>query len=269
VPDRVDSELIERARGGEAGAFDRLVSPHVPALRSFALRMVMQPQDAEDLAQDALLQAYQKLASFRSDSSFRTWLFAIVAHKCIDHLRARKRWPVLAQIEAASEHVRSPALLDHLTRAASEPGFRYEYREHVAYCFSCIGRSLDPQDAAALLLREVFELSNAEAARALDLTVAVLRHKVAAARHHMTTTFAGLCALVGKRGACWQCSTLRDVLPADRRGDPVRPLAEVADPATQLDERLAIVRAARLGTGGEATRPLHDYIMGYMARSFD
>ena len=88
-----ERELIEQARRGARDAFDRLVGAHVPAVRSFALRMVMQPQDAEDLAQDALLQAYQKLDGFSGDSSFRTWLFTIVTRKCIDHLRTRKRWP--------------------------------------------------------------------------------------------------------------------------------------------------------------------------------
>jgi RNA polymerase sigma-70 factor (ECF subfamily) len=265
-----EARLIEEARGGAREAFDRLVSPHVGALRAFALRMVMQPQDAEDLAQDALIAAYQKLGDFRGDASFRTWLFAIAARKCIDRLRARRRWPVAAQELASSEHLGSQARMDDLVHAASAPGFTYEYREHVAYCFACIGRSLEPEDAAALLLREVFELSNAEAARALDVTTSVLRHKVARARGHMTETFDGLCALVGKRGACWQCAALRDELPADRRGEPVQPICDAgAAPERKLDARLAIVRASRLGTGAEATRSLHDYLVRYMARSFD
>lgn len=115
-----------------------------------------------------LLQAHEKLATFRSESTFRTWPFSIATRRSLDHLRARKRWPASAQTHGATEHVRSPEKMAALREAASDPGFEYDYREHVAYCFSCIGRSLDPEEAAALLLRDVFELSNEEAAAAMS-----------------------------------------------------------------------------------------------------
>jgi RNA polymerase sigma-70 factor (ECF subfamily) len=265
-----ERELVAAARAGTRSAFDRLAVEHLPALRSFVLRMVMHPQDADDLAQDALLQAYEKLTGFRGDSSFRTWLFTIATRKCIDHLRARRRWPVLAQTQVAGEHVASAERMADLTRAASVADHTYDYREHIAYCFACIGRTLEPEDAAALLLRDVFDLSNAEAARAVGVSTSVLRHRLAHARRQMTTTFEGLCALVGKQGACWQCAELRDALPVDRRGRAVQPLATADDDgAAAYRKRLPIVRAARLGAEGTGASPLHDYIIRYMSRTFD
>lgn len=266
-----EARLVAQARGGSREAFDRLVRDHVPALRAFALRMVMQPQDAEDLAQDTLLQAHERLASFRGDARFRTWLFAILTRRCIDHLRTRRRWPTAAQTRASNEHKDSPELMADLRDAAAgDPGFTYEYREHVAYCFACIGRSLEPEDAAALLLRDVFDLTNQEAAQACGMNLASLRHRLASARAQMTATFDGLCALVGKGGACWQCAELRDALPEHRRGAPVAPVSDGAAPPEQrLARRLAIVRDAALGTGREPTRALHEYIIRYMARAFD
>jgi RNA polymerase sigma-70 factor, ECF subfamily len=265
-----EHDLVAAARAGARSAFDRLAADHLPALRSFVLRMVMQPQDAEDLAQDALLQAYEKLAGFRGDSSFRTWLFTIATRKCIDHLRTRRRWPVLAQTQVAGEHVASAERMAELVRAASSTDLAYDYREHIAYCFSCIGRTLEPEDAAALLLRDVFELSNAEAARAVGVSTSVLRHRLSHARRHMVAVFDGLCALVSKQGACWQCSELRDALPADRRGAAVEPIAASdSDGTVAYRKRLPIVRAARLGADGQGANPLHDYIIRYMSGSFD
>lgn len=72
-----DPELLARARTGDRTAFDALVAPHLPRLRSFLHRPVAHPDDAEDLAQDAMLQAFRKLAGFRGDPAFSTWLFTI------------------------------------------------------------------------------------------------------------------------------------------------------------------------------------------------
>lgn len=263
-------ELTALAAGGDRQAFDRLVAPHLSAIKSLALRMVMQPDDAADLVQDALLQAFQSLGAFRGDSTFRTWLFTITTRKCIDHLRARKRWPVSAQTQAAGEHVASPELMAKLAEVASSPGFTYEQREHVAYCFACIAKTLPPEDAAALWLRDIYELTHQEAAQAVGVTTSVLRHRLARSRQTMSETFEGLCALVSKQGMCWQCSELRDALPEAGRGAPIEPIAaHESSPDEKLDRRLKMVRSAELGTGQERTRPLHDYIIRYMSRAFD
>ena len=261
-----EAELVASAKRGSTDAFGTLVEPLLPAMRSFALRLVMHPQDADDLVQDTLLQAQRKLRGFRGDATFRTWVFSILSRKCIDLLRARKRWPVSGQTLGADLHVQSPALMARIEQAAAAPTFRYDYREHIAYCFSCVGRALEPEEAAAVLLREVFEMTNAEAAEVLGLSVPTFRHRLAHARQFMKETFEGTCALVGKQGVCWQCDGLRQVLPEDRRGAPVQPIGGPDDDRDGVyRRRLAIVREAKFGTGNELTKSLHDYLVGYMA----
>lgn len=105
------------------------------------------------------------------------------------------------------------------------------------------------QAQAALVLRDVLGLGNDEAARALGVSRSVLRHRLAAARSSMTETYEGLCALVNKQGACWQCSGLREASPEGHRGDPV---PEHID----WDERVRLVQEATGVTG--KTTPLHD-----------
>ncbi len=267
ISQQTEAELLDGARAGDSRAFDRLMAPHLPRLRALAYRMLAHPDDADDIVQETLVVALQRLGQFRGEAALSTWLLSITTRKCLDHLRVRKRWPVSAQSQAASTAVQSPAVMGEIEARAVTPGFRYEYREHIAYCFSCLARSLEPEEEVALILREVLEHTNDEAAQIAGMSVSTFRHRLASARSKMKEAFAGLCSLVGKQGACWQCEGLRDALPSDRRGTPVQRIGTAEDTPNELyRRRLKIVRQARLGTG--TTAALHDYLLQYMSDSF-
>ena len=188
--------------------------------------MICNPDDAEDLAQETVLRAQQRLATFRGESAVRTWLFAIGTRLCLDLLRARRRWPASAQTEGEQVALGSPEVMASLDEVVRADDFRFEYRQHVAYCLACVARSLPEEESAALLLREVYLFDGPEAAKVLGMSESTLRHRLAAARAAMKSRFDGYCALVNKTGVCYQCAALRDVCPADRRGPAPEPLAE-------------------------------------------
>lgn len=262
-----EASLLQRAQDGERAAFDALVAPHLPKLRSFLHRLVAHPDDAEDLAQDAALQAFRKLAGFRGESAFATWLFAIAHRLALTHLRTRKqRWPTTIQLEMHDRAAASASFGAELGSEIGRPDFRYEVSEHIAYCFACIGRSLDPEDSAALVLREVLDVPNHEAAKIVELSESTLRHRLTAARRAMTDAFDGMCALINKQGACHQCSTLRELCPTDRRGPPVEPLGDgsAEDADALFARRLSSVRAADV-TGGTTAR-MHAAMLRFIAR---
>lgn len=213
--------LLSSAQAGDAAAFQQLFGEHVPKLRGVLRRMVGHPDDVDDLAQQTLLKAYEGLSGFRAEANPGTWLCAIGTRLAIDHLRARKRWRERAQVIFASRCLESEALGQAVGGALYDPNFSYDVKEHIAYCFTCVGRTLEPEAQAALVLRDVLEMSNDEAAKALGLTTSVLRHHLASARETMTKSYEGLCALVNKQGVCWQCSGLREASPEDRRGSEV------------------------------------------------
>lgn len=263
-----DSSLLEAARSGDRAAFDRLAAPLRPALRAFIYRMVTQPEDADDLVQDTLLRAYRGLSAFRGESAFRTWLFTIAHRLCIDHLKTRRRWPWTAQL-AAEKYAKSiDAELAPIHGSMTLPGFRYEVREHIAFCCACVGRSLPPEQHAAILLSEMFDFRDREGAAILGVSEPTFRHRLQAARQQMEKTFDGLCALVSKQGACYQCDVLREAAPVERRGEPVRPIGSDEDsPALRLRKRFAIARQADLDTGD--SRLLHDVILRLMSRMFN
>lgn len=80
-------------------AFDLLYAENAQPVHRFALRLCGNPDDAEDLAAEALTQAYRRLDGFKGASSVRTWLFAIVLNQW--HMRRRKRVIPQDQLEAA------------------------------------------------------------------------------------------------------------------------------------------------------------------------
>ncbi len=86
-----DTELVGRARFGDADAFGELVRRHHPTLYRTALAIVRSPPDAEDVTQCAWLQAYRHVREFRGTSSVTTWLIAITRNHAFDHRRARRR----------------------------------------------------------------------------------------------------------------------------------------------------------------------------------
>jgi RNA polymerase sigma-70 factor (ECF subfamily) len=233
--------MLARAQDGDRGAFDRLIAPHLPRLRAVLRRLVGHPDDCDDILQDVLVKAWQGLPGFRGEAALGTWLTAIATRAALDHLRATKRWRTEAQVAYANLCYGSEDLSGEVMAAASAPDFAFEVREHVAYCFACVGRSLPPDEMAALVLSDVMELSAREAAAVLGTSDSVLRHRLSAARGAMTERFEGLCALVSKTGICHQCAGLRMLAPEDRRGGPFPDVASLAD-------RAAVVRTAEPGS---------------------
>lgn len=243
-------ETVAAARDGDRAAFDRLCRPALARLRAVVRRMVGDPTETDDLVQEALTRAWSSIGRFDGRSEVSTWLCRIGINAAIDHLRAQQRWRVRAQIAYANECATSMELGMEVGEVVMSPAFRYDAREHIAFCFTCVGRSLDPDLQAALLLREVEGLSNLEAARSLDITESVLRHRLTEARATMEREFDGLCALVNKRGVCYQCSGLREAVPdAERQGQPAPQLPS-------FEARLECVRAADVDVG--SSQPLHD-----------
>jgi len=87
-----DEELIERARSGDRAAFGQLVERHQQAVFRAAFAALRSREDAEEVAQETFIAAYQKLDRFRGDSSFKTWLLSIAWNRAMDRRRSVGEW---------------------------------------------------------------------------------------------------------------------------------------------------------------------------------
>ena len=86
---RKSLDLVRRAQQGDADAFATLFHAHKMRIYSLCLRMTNNPTEAEDLAQDAFLQVFRKLGTFRGDSALSTWLYRIAVNTVLMHFRRK------------------------------------------------------------------------------------------------------------------------------------------------------------------------------------
>lgn len=230
--------LIERAQNGDSAAFDMLVESAKSQARNVIRKMIGHPEDTEDVLQDAILKAWQGIGGFQERANFSTWLVSIASRTAIDFLRRQKRWRPEAQVAYANLCAQSEEMSSEVIAQYGSPEFSYEVREHISYCFTCVGRSLPPDELASLVLVDVVNMSAREASTALGISDSVLRHRLAAARNAMQERYEGLCSLVSKKGICHQCKGLQMIAPEGKKGGEIPDLEDFVD-------RCAIVRECK------------------------
>src|SRR5580692_873896 len=116
-----ETQLVEKAQQGDSLAFGSLLEPWRKPLFGYIYRMVMLRQDAEDLLQDVLVRVLQGIRTYRGEARFKSWLFGIATHVCLDHLRAKKRWRVEAQLIGEQETKADPANFESVQNLMRQP----------------------------------------------------------------------------------------------------------------------------------------------------
>ena len=167
---------IRAARRRDPDAFEALVQQYEKRVYALALRMCGQEVLAQEAAQEAFLSAWQGLPSFRGDSSFSTWLYRLTVNACTDLLRREQRHRAAAGPSLDDDD----AFFDAPDTAAS-PQEQVEQAE----LRRAIERDLQtlPEDyRAALILREVHQLSYAEIAAALRLDLGTVKSRISRGR---------------------------------------------------------------------------------------
>jgi len=172
-----EAALLQAARGGDRAAFGLLVRGTAPTLERLALRLVGHREDAEDVAQDAVLSAWRGLRSFRGGARFSTWLYRIVVTRALDCLR-RRRPAASAPLEAAADPRAGPA--EGAARADVERAIRAAID------------TLPPVQRATLLLRTDQELSYEQIAYVLGTTRNAVRNNLIDARRNLAARLRGV-----------------------------------------------------------------------------
>jgi RNA polymerase sigma-70 factor, ECF subfamily len=203
---------LKNALNGDILAFQNLFIAFQPQLKSYLYRLVTDRATAEDLAHDTFVKAFDKLDTFRGQSSLKTWVFQVATHLAYDYLRRRKRWSADAQDQAKALALGNKNVYDaiNLVSYASGEG-AYDMREHIDFCFTCISKTLPIEQQVALILRDVYDFSVREIAMILEKTEGVVKHLLIDSRKTMTDIFDHRCALVNKNGTCNQCSELNGI----------------------------------------------------------
>ncbi|HYM77838.1 MAG TPA: sigma-70 family RNA polymerase sigma factor [Candidatus Dormibacteraeota bacterium] len=188
--DSTEAELIEKAKLGDAQAFQALYDKHKRRVYSLCLRMTSNTAEAEDLTQEAFLQLYRKITTFRGESAFSTWLHRLSVNVVLMHLR-KKSLPVVSLEETTqggeedtpkkdfgADDIALAGSIDRmqLQKAVADlpPGYRmifvlhdvegYEHNEIASIVGCSIGNSKSQLHKARMKLRDLLRMNRAEKA---------------------------------------------------------------------------------------------------------
>ncbi|MEL6256200.1 MAG: RNA polymerase sigma factor [Bacteroidota bacterium] len=204
-----EHKLIEKSQKGDIHAFQALFSDFHDQLKSYLYRLLANRADAEDISHDTFIRAFDKISSFKGDSSLKTWVFQIATNLAYNELKKRKRWTLDVAQQAKSLVMNSPKLQENIGRTAqSSPYGRYEIKEHIDTCFTCISKTLPIENQLALILKDIYDFSVKEIMLILDKSEGTVKYLIQNARGTLSEVFEKRCALVNKEGACHQCSEL-------------------------------------------------------------
>jgi RNA polymerase sigma-70 factor (ECF subfamily) len=177
-----EQALVRRAQAGDTEAFGALVDLNRRAVFRAALAATGSATEAEDVAQDAFVTAFQKLRGFRGDASFKTWLLTITWRKALDRRRRVAQWMRrLATGSANAEDGREWDPMEHLPgdgRTQEDALITSELQRELRGLIAALPRKLRD----ALLLAGAGEYSYEQIAGMLEIPVGTLKWRVSEAR---------------------------------------------------------------------------------------
>jgi RNA polymerase sigma-70 factor (ECF subfamily) len=166
-----ESKLIELSLAGDSEAYAALVQQHQQMIRGVAFRMTGSPDDAEELAQDAFVRAYQRLDTFNGESRFSSWLCKIAINLSLDWRRRERR----------RDHLRTKWAAEVVAGDNPGDGIPDELSRRVQGALN----RLPAKQRAAIVLTIYENQSHAEAAKTLGCTEATVSWRVFAARRKL------------------------------------------------------------------------------------
>ena len=173
-----DTELIQKAKAGDAKAYEGLLKKYKNSVYNLVFRMVRDKHEAEDLTQEAFIKAFNSLVSFNEEYAFSTWLYKIATNNCIDFFRKRKLQtysldkPIQYKDSELQHEIRDPELNPEKTILA---------REKSKIIQQAI-ESLPEKYHTAIVLRHREEKSYEEIAEILNLPLGTVKARIFRAR---------------------------------------------------------------------------------------
>ena len=174
----IDRQLVERAQRGDKRAFELLVEKYQRKLARLLSRLIRDPGEVEDVAQETFVKAYRALPSFRGDSAFYTWLYRIAVNTARNAIASRQRRPLdyEAELSEGEQHSVAARLKHNDTPEAA--ALSEEIRLTVNQAIEQL-----PEDLrTAIVLREIEGLSYEEIAATMDCPVGTVRSRIFRAR---------------------------------------------------------------------------------------
>lgn len=204
-----NEKTLKSALEGDINAFQALFEAFQAQLKSYLYRLLANRNDAEDLTHDTFIKAFDKLHTYKGESSLKTWVFQIATNLAYNYLQRQKRWTPDVSQRAKELVLRTPALQQTIQNMHNTSAYAvFDMKEHIDTCFTCIAKNLVIENQVVLMLKDVYDFTIQEICQILDKTEGVVKYLLQDARRTMTDIFDQRCALINKNGVCNQCSEL-------------------------------------------------------------
>lgn len=204
-----NSSKIEKSQKGDINAFQELFVAFQDQLKSYLFRITASRADAEDIAHDTFIRAFDKIKTFQQKSSLKTWVFQIATNLAYNQRKRYGRWTEEVSEKAKAIVLENPqiaAKIEHINQH-STCGI-YEIKEHIDTCFTCISKNLPIEKQVVILLKDVYDFSVSEIMQIVEKSEGQVKYFLQTARKSMSDIFDKRCALVNKNGVCHQCTEL-------------------------------------------------------------
>lgn len=174
----IEPEVLSRVQKGNPEAFTQLVETYQRPVYNLCYRMLGDPDEAEDAAQETFMRVYEGIKRYDQQRPFSTWLLSIAAHYCIDQLRKRRM--TFLSMDA----------LPHLDPPDQSPGpeTAFHLREAQGRVESLL-KTLNPQDRAAVIMYYWYDFSYEEIAKTLSFTISAVKSRLHRARLALAQTW--------------------------------------------------------------------------------
>lgn len=173
------ADLLRRTQAGDRAAFGALVVLLQDRLYNAVLRMVGNPDDARDIAQETFLRALSSVRGFRGDSAPYTWLFRIALNLCLT--RRRRARMKLASLDGENGHDQAAPLRARVASGAADPSEVAEQREAGRLVLQALD-ALEPEQRALLVMRDVEDFDYQQMADLLGVPLGTLKSRLFRAR---------------------------------------------------------------------------------------
>ncbi len=176
--DHHDAILVARVRSGDKQAFNLLVAKYQYKVQNLVARLIRNPSEQEDVAQEAFLKAYRAIGNFRGDSAFYTWLYRIAINTAKNHLASNARRNVGQEVD-----IDNPASLPHHERLTelNSPEAIVQNDQLVNTIKQAIA-DLPEELRQVILLRELDGLSYEDIADVMGCPIGTVRSRIFRAR---------------------------------------------------------------------------------------
>jgi RNA polymerase sigma-70 factor, ECF subfamily len=195
---QAEGELIRKGLRGNQDALDQLFSRYSRALYPTALKLMGNPEDAEDALQDGLLSAFRNLRRFEGRSQFSTWLTRIVINAALMRLRSKRAHPAASIDAEPNGEADEPVPAERIADFGPGPEELYAQKE-VREIFERHLEELSAPLRSAFVLRDVQGLSTEEAAQTLGVPEGTLKSQLHRARLQLTGLLRKALGLDSKR----------------------------------------------------------------------